>query len=201
MELHHWNEAAQLTPVTSAGDFDQSITYTARAIGAARSGNVEQARKEVGQLENIQKKLGSGKKKDQGEYDGVSDELVVAKAWLAQAEGHNDEAVRLMRSIADKEEGEAEASQGIPAHEMLGDMLLQSKHPEEALVEYEATLKSDPGRFDALYGAALAAEQAGKHDRANDYFATLVKNCEGATSERAELKHAREVMEARAAKN
>ena len=201
LELHRWNEAAQLTPVSGAGDYELSVTYTARAIGSARSGNVEQARKEIAQLESIQKKLGSTKKKNQGEYDGVGDELVEAKAWLAQAEGHDDEAVRSMRSIADKEEGEAEASQGIPAHEMIGDMLLESKHPEQALVEYEETLKTNPGRFDALYGAAQAAEQAGKHDQANDYYAKLVKNCEGATSERAELKHAREVTEARAAKN
>src|SRR6185312_3801777 len=135
LELRHWNDAAQLTPVSGAGDYDQSVTYTARAIGAARSGNVDQARKEIAQLEGIQKKLESTKKKNQGEYDGVADELVVARAWLAQAEGHNDEAVRLMKSIADKEEGEAESSQGIPAHEMLGDMLLDSKHPEAALVE------------------------------------------------------------------
>lgn len=201
LELHHWNQAAQLTPVTSASDYDQAVTYTARAIGAARSGNLDQARKEIAQLEGIQKKLGAAKKKNQGEYDGVTDELVEAKAWLAQAEGHNDEAVRLMKSIADKEEGEAESSQGIPAHEMVGDMLLESKHPEAALAEYETTLKTNPGRFDALYGAAQAAEQAGKHDRANEYFAKLVKNCEGATSERAELKHARGVVEVRAAKN
>jgi hypothetical protein len=201
LELHHWNEAAQLTLVSGAGDYDQSVTYTARAIGAARSGNVQQARKEIAQIEGIQKKLGSTKKKNQGEYDGVGDELVEAKAWLSQAEGHNDEAVRLMKSIADKEEGEAESSQGIPAHEMIGDMLLESKHPEAALVEYETTLKTNPGRFDALYGAAQAAEQAGKHDQANEYFAKLVKNCEGSTSERAELKHARGVVEVRAGKN
>jgi hypothetical protein len=201
LELHHWNEAAQLTPVSGAGDYDQSVTYTARAIGAARSGNVEQARKEIAQLEGIQKKLASNKKKNQGEYDGVGDELVEANAWLAYAEGRHDEALRSLRAIADKEEGEAEASQGIPEHEMLGDMLLESKHPEEALVEYETTLKTNPGRFDALYGAAQAAEQTGKHDKANDHLAKLVKNCEGATSERAELKHAREILEARAAKN
>jgi hypothetical protein len=201
LELHHWNEAAQLTPVSGAGDYDQSVTYTARAIGAARSGNVEQARKEIAQLEGIQKKLASNKKKNQGEYDGVGDELVEANAWLAYAEGRYDEALRSLRAMADKEEGEAEASQGIPEHEMLGDMLLESKHPEEALVEYETTLKTNPGRFDALYGAAQAAEQTGKHDKANDHLAKLVKNCEGATSERAELKHAREILEARAAKN
>jgi len=201
LELHHWNEAAELAPVSGASDGDQAVTYTTRAIGAARSGNVEQARKEIAELESLRKKLGSDHHKDQRGYEDLGDELTEAKAWLAQAEGKHDEAVRLMRSIADKEEGEAEASQGIPAHEMLGDMLLESKHPEEALVEYEAALKTNPGRFDALYGAAQAAEQAGKHDQANDYFAKLVKNCEGATSERAELKHAREVLEARAAKN
>ena len=39
--------------------------------------------------------------------------------------------MRLMRTIADKEEGEAEASQGIPAHEMIGDMLLESNIPSK----------------------------------------------------------------------
>jgi tetratricopeptide (TPR) repeat protein len=199
LELHHWNEAAQLAPVSGAGDSDQSVTYMTRAIGAARTGNVEQARKEIAQLESIREKLGSDHKKDQRGYEDITDEVTEAKAWLAHAQGHNDEALRLLRTIADKEEGEAEASQGIPAHEMLGDMLLESKHPEEALAEYETGLKTNPGRFDALYGAAQAAEQAGKHDKANDYYSQLVKNCEGATSERAELKHAREVIEARAA--
>jgi tetratricopeptide (TPR) repeat protein len=201
LELHGWNEAAQLTPISGASDFDQSVTYTARAIGAARSGNLEQARKEIEQLEGIQKKVEVNRKKDQGEYEGVSDEVTEARAWLAYVEGRHDEAVRSLRTIADKEEGEAEASQGIPAHEMLGDMLLESKHPEEALAEYEAALKTNPGRFDALYGAAQAAQQAGKHEKENDYYAQLVKNCDGATSERTELKHAREVMEARAARN
>src|SRR5205823_7727803 len=111
LELHHWNEAAQLTPVSGAGDDDQLVTYTARAIGAARNGNLEQARKEIAQLEGIQKNLASNKQKNQGEYDGVTDELVEAKAWLSQAEGRSDEAGRPRKPIADKEEGGAEPSQ------------------------------------------------------------------------------------------
>jgi tetratricopeptide (TPR) repeat protein len=201
LELHRWNEAAQLTVVSGAGDYDQSVTYTARAIGAARSGNLEQARKEVAQLDGIQKKLRSKREHDQGEDDGLSDELTEAKAWLAHAEGRNEEAVRLLRSIAGREEGEAESSQGIPVQEMLGDMLLESHRPQEALTEYQAALKTDPGRFDSLYGAAQAAEGTGKHDQASAYYALLVKNCEGAQSERAELKHARQVVEMRAGKS
>ena len=54
LELHHWSEAAQLAVVSGASDSDQAITYTARAIGAARSGNVEQAFREAAQLEAIQ---------------------------------------------------------------------------------------------------------------------------------------------------
>jgi len=200
LELHHWNEGAQLVPVDGASDFDQSVTYTARAIGAARSGNTEQTRKEIAQLEAVQKKLEPNKKKDEGEYEGVGDELVVARAWLAFAGGKRDEAVKSLRTIADKEKGEAEASEGIPAHEMLGDMLLEGSRPEEALAEYEASLTNDPGRFDSLYGAARAAEAAHKNDKARDYYSQLVANCKGSQSERAELKYAREQMD-KVAKN
>jgi len=195
LELHRWSDAAQLTPVSGAGDVNQAATYTARAIGAARSANVAQAQKEIAQLEANQKKLAANKKKERGEYEDVTDELTVAKAWLAYAEGKHDDAVRLLRTVADKEEGEAEASQGIPAHEMVGDMLLESGHREEALSEYEITLKTNPGRFNSLYGAAEAAERAGKPDKAGAYCSELVKNCDGSKSERSELKHARDIME------
>jgi tetratricopeptide (TPR) repeat protein len=187
-----------LPVVEGAPDTEHSYTYCARAIGSARSGNIEQARKEVAQLEALQKKLAPKKKNDQGEYESVSTDLTIARAWLAHAEGQQEEGLRLLRSIADKEEGEAESSQGIPAHEMIADMLLDSKRPQQALAEYEAALKSDPGRFNSLYGAAQAAEQAGDHQKASKYYSEVVKNCEGSQSERAELKHAREVVEAEA---
>lgn len=200
LELHRWKDAMQLELVSGASDYDQSVTLTARAIGAARAGDREQATKEIAQLEGVQKKLATNKK-DNGGDEGVKNELIEARSWAAFAEGKQDEAVRMLRTIANKEEGEAEASQGIPTHEILGDMLLESGHAEEALAEYETSLKTDPGRFDSLYGAAQAAEKAGKHDKANEYYSELVKNCHGATSERAELKHARQVVEMRAGKN
>jgi tetratricopeptide (TPR) repeat protein len=192
LELHDWNRAAQLPLVDGASDLDKSVTYAARAIGAARSGNLEQARKDVAQLETLQKKLEPGKKKDEGDYEGVSQELTIAQAWLAHAEGHDDEAVRLLRTMADKEEGEAEASQGIPAYEMIADILLESKHPEQALAEYETSLKNDPGRFNSLYGAAMAATSTGEVEIAKRYFTQIVKNCAGSNSDRLELKLARE---------
>ena len=192
LELHDWRAAAQLTPVEGAGDFVQSVTYTARAIGSGHAGNVEQVKKEIAKLEEIQKKLEPKRKSDEGEYEGVSDELVVARGWLDFAQGNVDSAVKLLSTIADKEQGEAEASQGIPTHEMIADMLLQAKRPEQALAEYEITLKTNPGRFNALYGAATASAALGKNDKSHDYYAQIVKNCADSKSDRAELKHARE---------
>jgi Tetratricopeptide repeat len=198
LELHNWSDAARLQIVEGASDSMHSTTYEARAIGAARSGNPEQARKEIAQIGAIQKKLAPNKKKDEGEYSGVSYDLTVAKAWLAHAEKRDDEAFKLLHSVAEKEEGEAESSQGIPAHEILADMLLDMNKPADSLAEYEASLKNDPGRFNSLYGAARAAELAGKHDKATEYYSVLVKNCEGSKSERSELQHAREQLQARA---
>jgi tetratricopeptide (TPR) repeat protein len=198
LELHNWQEAAQLKPADGASDSVRSVTFTARAMGAGHLKNPEQVKKEVAELETIQKKLDPNKKKDEGEYQGVTDDLVVARAWLAFSEGHPDEAVKGLKTIADKEEGEAESSQGIPVHEMIGEILLAGNKPAEALVEFETTLKTNPGRFNSLYGAAQAATASGKNDKAKDYYAQIVKNCNGAASERAELKHAREEMQMRA---
>src|SRR5207248_9885191 len=130
---------ARLPVVERGSDLDKSVTCSTGAMGAARSGDVEQTRKEVAQIETLRKKLEPGKKKDDGEYEGVSEDLTIAQAWLAHAEGHDDEALRLLHTIADKEEGEAEASQGIPAHEMIADILLVSNHPVQALAEYDTS--------------------------------------------------------------
>jgi tetratricopeptide (TPR) repeat protein len=68
---------------------------------------------------------------------------------------------------------------------------LIAKRPEQALAEYETDLKLNPNRFNALYGAAQAAEGAGKQDTAAHYYAELVKVCAGSNSDRPELSKAK----------
>ena len=65
---------------------------------------------------------------------------------------------------------------------------------QEALAEYQTDLKLNPNRFNGLYGAARAAEAAGKQSDANKYYALLIKTCEGGNSTRPELTHARELL-------
>jgi uncharacterized protein HemY len=47
------------------------------------------------------------------------------------------------------------------------------KQPLEALTAYEAVLKTAPNRFNALYGAARAAEALGNETRARYYLQEL----------------------------
>jgi tetratricopeptide (TPR) repeat protein len=187
LELRRWTEAAAL-PLIAGTNGDDSVTYRARAIGAARSGNLPEAHKALAQLEAahadaIKRKLTYA--------EAIDYERKVAQAWIDHAEGKNEVAIKALREIADSENGVLEASEGIPAREMLADMLLETDRSEQALAEYEATLKQNPNRFDSLYGAARAAETNGKNDKANIYYAQLLKSCDGSTSDRPELGRAR----------
>ena len=76
-----------------------------------------------------------------------------------------------------------------PAREMLAELLMLDKHPQDALTEYEAVLKVAPNRFNALYGAASAADAAGNRAVATRYFQKLLEV--GVGDERPELITAR----------
>jgi len=193
LELHHWDEAANLPLVKGAELGDSSITHWARAIGSARDHNPAETRAEIAEIEAIRQKL-VAQKKPQFMVDAVERDHREALAWAEYAEDKGEEATTLLRSLADKDSGVIGASDEIPAREMLADMLLEMNRPQQALAEYQADLKANPNRFDGLYGAARAAELAGKRDQAAGYYAQLVKQCKGADSDRPELKQARAAL-------
>ena len=192
VELHHWTEAAALTPVANVELEVNALTYWARAIGAARNGKAAEARKNVAELESIHQQLLSKNRKFLAEV--VEQDRKQAEAWVAHAEGKEEDAIKMLRALAEKEESTGEEPEGIPSREMLADLLLDLKRPEQALAEYEADLKFNPNRFDGLYGAAQAAEMAGKSKQASTYYAQLVKVCDGANSDRPELSRAKALL-------
>ncbi|MGH9499953.1 MAG: hypothetical protein ACRD3L_12510 [Terriglobales bacterium] len=189
LELHHWSEAASLALVPGASSGDNSVTYWARAIGAARSGNLAEARQDIAEIESIRKK-----QKSREFVDGIVSDQQEAEAWLDYAEGNHDQALKALRTMAEKQEAEGDEPLAIPAREMLADMLTDMGQPAQALGEYEADLKFNPNRFDGLYGAAHAAELAGKNVEANGYYAQLLKVCNGAASDRPELSKAKALV-------
>ena len=184
--------ARQHSPPTEvAGTAEESTIYWARAIGSAHLRKPEEVRKDLAAIESLHQKLVAEK----SEFaDAVEDDRKEAQAWLAFAEGKDDDAVEAMRPIADKEDSLGDEPEGIPAREMIADMLLEAKRPQQALVEYQTDLKLNPNRFDGLYGAARAAEAAGKQNDATEYYALLLKVCGGSNSTRPELGEARKLV-------
>ena len=67
-----------------------------------------------------------------------------------------------MRAAADEEDAveKRPVTPGaiVPAREQLGDLLLESNHPQEALKEFDRALTMTPQRRAALRGKALATE-------------------------------------------
>jgi hypothetical protein len=192
LELRHWSDAAALPLVAGGTDQDHDITLWARVIGAARSGDLTQAHKELREIDALRQKALTDKKTDYAE--GMQQDYQEAEAWILHAEGNDDKAAAMLRTVADKNDKLGDEPGWIPAREMLADLLLEAKHPQEALAEYQTDLKLNPNRFNGLYGAARAAESAGKQSDATEYYALLLKTCDGGSSTRPELSHARQLL-------
>jgi hypothetical protein len=189
IELHQWTSAAAL-PIPSAPLESDDVTYWARAIGAARSGDATGAQQDIAKLTAALASANAGKDSNYGGSSGDSVAQQEAQAWLDYAQGNNDEAVKTLRAAAAQEEAEGVDSLAMPAREMLGDMLLKMKQPRNALVAYKAALAESPNRFDSLYGAAQAAQLSGNPIEAKTYLRTLVKIC-GPGADRPEVAQAR----------
>jgi tetratricopeptide (TPR) repeat protein len=192
LEMRDWATAAALTPMVVEGTAADSVGYWAKAIGAAHLHQPDDVRKDVAAIDAIHQKFVSGNKKDFAE--AAENDLKQAQAWLAFAEGKYDDAVEILRPLADKEDMLGDEPQGIPTREMIAEILLEAKRPQQALAEYQTDLKFNPNRFNGLYGAARAAEAAGKQSEASAYYSTLVKTCAGGSSTRPELSRAKQLL-------
>ena len=188
-----WKDAMQLEPRPSKFPYTNAMTYFARALGAARSGDVAAADKGVQELARIVDALKTAK--DNYWATEVEVQRLSAAAWSAQAKGNNDEALTLMRSAADMEDKSEKAAvtpgRLVPARELLGEMLLEMNRPTVAFQAFETSEKHDPNRFRGLYGAGKSAALAGDQANAKSYFERLLALAKNADTERPEIKEAR----------
>jgi len=201
LERRSWSEAArlELRPTTFPWQqfrYAEAIIFFARAIGAARSGDTPSARKDLEKLSEIQKALAEA---NNGYWaNQVEIQRRGAAAWLAHAEGKHEEALQLMRSAAHLEASTEKhpVTPGpiIPAPELLGDMLIELNQPEQALMQFETSLQDSPNRFNGLYGAARAAQQAGNRKKASSYYRRIVTLTARADSVRTELQKAKDFL-------
>jgi tetratricopeptide (TPR) repeat protein len=194
LERGQWAEAAALTvqPQTFGWErFPQAeaTLVFARGLSAARTGDADAARQELERLQELHEALVAAKQDYwAGQVEIQSREV---DAWIALAEGRNEEALALMREAvaleAATEKHPVTPGPIAPAHELLGEMLLALEQPAAALAEFESSLATEPNRFRSLYGAARAAELAGETEKARSVYEELIALSGNAASERTEL--------------
>jgi tetratricopeptide (TPR) repeat protein len=193
MERGAWREAMQLQPRGNKFLFTDAITHFARALGAARSGNVAAAEKDAQELARLHKALQDAK----SNYWATEVEVqrLAVAGWIALGHGKADDAVKFARAAADLEDRNEKhivtPGRIVPARELLGEMLLEVKQPAQALKEFEASHVREPNRLRGYYGAAVAAEGAGDRQKARDYFAKVVELTKNADTQRPELARAK----------
>jgi len=182
LERQDWKQAAQLTLRETPFPYTDAMTWFARGLGTARLGQAAAANESATALRQIRERLSKAGENYWAQQVEIQ-ELAVG-AWAALAAGKKDDALRQMKSAAEMEDGTEKSAVTpgplAPARELLGEMLLQMNQPAQALEQFEATLKKEPGRFRALYGAAHAAQLSGNRDASERYFRQLLKVCSSA---------------------
>ena len=196
LDMRDYKRAADL-PVLDLEPSDLVATYWAKSIGAARTKNPAAAKENLTKLiPALAARAEEDKKSGEIVHEGKPTEQLEAEGWLAYAEGRADDAVASLKAAAEKQEADGIDSVVIPAREMLADLLLALNHPQEAQQEYVATLKESPGRFDAMYGAAMASNAFGDKGSARDYAVHLQHQC-GADADRPEIRQLTLVIDKR----
>jgi tetratricopeptide (TPR) repeat protein len=193
IERGDWKSASDLQVRPSPLAQVQAITHFARALGAARIGKPEAARADIIKLGELRDKLRQAK--DAYWSEQVDIEAQIASAFVLDAEGKHDEALKAMGAVADAEDKTEKHSvtPGVPkpARELYGTMLLERGLVQEALVAFETTLKKEPNRLGAYLGAARSAEKTGDIAKAQDYYKKVVTIAGDADKSRVDVGEAR----------
>ncbi|MDH4352027.1 MAG: hypothetical protein OEW56_12845, partial [Gemmatimonadota bacterium] len=155
LERRAWNEAVVLVPRESATfDWDrfawpEAIAWFAHGLGAAHLGKLTEARAAGDRLEELE-----GATRKAGE-DLFARNIQVLRlelnGWLAHVERHEGSSVALIREAAELEASTPKPAvtpgPTLPAHELLGDLLIEQTQPAEALAAYKRSMELYPRRF------------------------------------------------------
>jgi len=155
LEQGNWKEAAALSeklhPSISWENFPQcmSMNAFARGIGAIRSGDAETASNVLKELADLRDVLND---RELDYWESLTEvQMLSIEAWLELSFGNNELAIQLQTNAAELEDsvGKSPVTPGhvLPARELLGDLLTEIGHTEDARTAYEETLSLAPNRL------------------------------------------------------
>ena len=189
LERHAWQDAALLVPgEPKTLDWDrfgwpQAIVVFARGLGAAHQGRVSEAAVGIERLAALE--AATRKTGEELFARNIQVLRLELSAWLTHVNGETQSSVALMREAAEIEVSTPKHAvtpgPTLPAHELLGDLLMAQKQPAQALAAYERSMQLYPKRFNSLLGAARAARSLGDESLARRFYREFLEIAEGTT--------------------
>lgn len=184
LERRAWEEAVELVPrpYAAAIDWDgfpwpEAVTWFARGLGAVHLKQMDEAEQAHDRLRALE-----GAAQETGEELFARQIRVLrfcVSGWIAQAQGQETRAFEQMEAAAELEVSTPKhpvtPAPTLPAHELLGDLLLQQEQSDKALAAFKHSLELYPQRFNSLLGAARAARALGEGESTRRYYATLLE--------------------------
>ncbi len=193
IERGDWVEAAGLAVAPSVYPQAEAIAWFGRALGAARTGDLEAARRSLSELARLRAKLAATN--DEYWMTQIDIYTQATEAWIALGEQRTRRAITIMREAADREDRRekhvALENRLSPMRELLGELLLEAGRPEDAQREFNASLQTVPNRFRSLAGAARAATSLRHEDDARAYHERLLALTQDADTDRPAMLAAR----------
>jgi tetratricopeptide (TPR) repeat protein len=194
MRARYVIEARRWDVLAHARDFGNANELFAIGISAARTGDVRTAEQTRQALAERSRAAQEG---DLRPAIAIMERELAALIELAR--GRRDDAVEILRAAADAE-GELPPPLGLPqplkpAPELLGEVLLETGRPREAVEPFERTLKRHANRSLSVLGLARAAMALGDSTTAGRHYQHLLANYEGADGDLPDLLEARTHIE------
>jgi hypothetical protein len=192
--------AANLTVRPGSFPHTEAMTWFAKAIGAARSKQFDQARAHLAKLAPLRDALTA--KNDaywagQVEIQRKTAEGVILFQEAMGSGASSAAALELLRAAADAEDGteKSPVTPGslVPARELYAESLVMSRRFSDALAEFEKTLTRESGRFRSIAGAMRAAQAANNTAKAKKYAVDLLALAKSASPGRPEIEEAKKL--------
>ncbi len=196
IETRHWQEAKGLFAVadTMALGRTQANVFLAAGIAAVHTGDLAMAKAVLTRLR--QNRTHYELQGEAAEADVMALMAVEVEALVSHAEGNTERALRLLEGALPVEEKMGFPT-GPPSRpfkpviELYGETLLEAGRPEEAMHQFERSLRRTPNRAASLIGLARATAQAGYTDLAARHYAAFSALWNDADAGLAEAEEAR----------
>ncbi len=197
LENKQWDIAANLKLHDTELNWEdfpwqKALHHFGRAVGSVHIKNFSSAEKELEILKSLRQKIIENG--NQSFAQQVMVQISITQGLIYFFNGEQNKGITLLTEAVEMEDvvGKHGVTPGklIPAREFLAEALLDLNKPNDALSIYEENLKVNPNRFNGIYGAAVAAKQAGNQEKASEYYNLLLKLTENSNSDRPEVQEA-----------